>query len=283
MTLPIAPDKATKFKSNFPVEARNPEKGIIISEGKGIKADSIAIVITIPGYPRFEMTLITQFATLSNMLTIVPTPIGNLKDITLRALEVLQSVDSIICEDTRRTSLLLNHYQIKKPLIILNDYNEAKNMGYILQRLTSGENLALVSDAGTPLISDPGYKLVRECLAQNIPVDSLPGSSSVITALTLSGLPPDKFVFLGYLPEKPGRRLEAIKNLSKDTTYIIFISPHKLIKTLADFKGVFGDIEIVLAKELTKIHQKVEKKKISDWLNQLKIPKGEFVLLFNLS
>src|SRR3989344_8543935 len=140
------------------------------------------------------------------MLYIVPTPIGNLGDITLRVLEVLQSVDGIICEDTRRTGLLLNHYQIKKPLVILNDFNGFKTFPQIIERLKSGENLALVSDAGTPLISDPGFKLVRECLHQGIPVDSLPGPSSILPALILSGLPPDKFLFLGYPPEKKGHR-----------------------------------------------------------------------------
>lgn len=216
------------------------------------------------------------------MLYIVATPIGNLKDITLRGLEVLKSVDGIICEDTRRTSLLLNHYNIKKPLLVLNDYNEAQVLPQIIEKLILGQSLALVSDAGTPLISDPGYKLVRECLALNIPVDSLPGPSSVITALTLSGLPPDKFTFLGYLPEKSGRRIEAIRNLDKKTTYIVFVAPHKLLKTLQDLKEVFGDIEVVLAKELTKIHQSVGKKKVSGWLNQLKNPKGEYILLFRL-
>lgn len=229
------------------------------------------------------MIFITQFATISSMLTIVPTPIGNLKDITLRALEVLQSVDGIICEDTRRTSMLLNHYQIRKPLIVLNDYNEAQSVRIIVDRLKSSQNLALVSDAGTPLISDPGYKLVRECLAQDITVDSLPGPSSVLTALTLSGLPPDKFLFLGYLPEKIGHRIELLKNLSKKTTFIIFVAPHKLIKTLENLKEVWGDTEVVLAKELTKIHQNVEKKKISEWLEKLKSPKGEYTLLFRLS
>lgn len=218
------------------------------------------------------------------MLFIIPTPIGNLKDITLRALEVLQSVDGVICEDTRRTGLLLNHYQIKKPLIVLNDYNEPKVMYSIIQRLKGGEDLALVSDAGTPLISDPGYKLVRECLNLGIEVDSLPGPSSVITALTLSGLPPDKFLFVGYPPEKSGKRLKWLEDLKKvDATIIMFISPHKLIKTLDNMKEVFGDIEVVLAHELTKIHQSVEKKIISDWLNTLKNPKGEYILLFNLS
>lgn len=216
------------------------------------------------------------------MLTLVPTPIGNLKDITLRALEVLKSVDAIICEDTRRTSLLSNHYQINKPLIVLNDYNEARTFPQIIDRLKSGENLALVSDAGTPLISDPGYKLVRECIAQEIQIDSLPGPSSVIVALTLSGLPPDKFTFLGYLPEKSGHRTKTLKDLTPNITYIIFIAPHKLLRTLQDMEQILGDIEVTLAHELTKIHQSVESKKITEWLKTLKKPKGEYIALFHL-
>lgn len=216
------------------------------------------------------------------MLYIIPTPIGNLKDVTLRALEILHDVNGIICEDSRRTAILLNHYHIKKPLLVLNDFNEAKIVDSILERLKNGENLALVSDAGTPLISDPGYKLVRECLNRGIQVDSLPGPSSVITALTLSGLPPDKFLFLGYPPEKPGHRLKWLQNLLsiKDITIIIFISPHKLLKTLAEMKEIHGDMEVVLAHELTKIHQSVERKKINEWLENLKSLKGEYVLLF---
>ena len=218
------------------------------------------------------------------MLYIIPTPIGNLKDITLRALEVLAEVDGIICEDTRRTGILLNHYQIYKPLIILNDYNEAKTIDSIGERLKSGQNLALVSDAGTPLISDPGYKLVRECINQGIAVDSLPGPSSVITALTLSGLPPDRFLFVGYPPEKSGKRIKWLEDLKKvDSTVVMFVSPHKILRTLEDMKEVLGDIEIVLAHELTKIHQSVESKKISDWLQSLKSPKGEYIMLFNLT
>lgn len=245
------------------------------------------------------MTLIIQFATLSSMLYIIATPIGNLKDITLRSLEVLQSVDGIICEDTRRTSLLLDHYKIfhrhsresgnpiKIPMIILNDYNESKVIDSIINRLKSGQNLALVSDAGTPLISDPGYKLVRECIHQGIEIDSLPGPSSVLTALTLSGLPPDKFLFLGYPPEKPGHRKDflgkvKILNEKMSMTNIMFISPHKLLGVLHDMQDTFGDIEVVLAKELTKIHQNVEKNKLSQWLDQLKKPKGEYIMLFNL-
>ena len=137
------------------------------------------------------------------MLYLIATPIGNLKDITLRSLEILQSVDSIICEDSRRTGLLLNHYQIKKPLIVLNDYNEQQMFSRVIDLLNQGQNIALVSDAGTPLVSDPGYKLVRECIKEAIGIDSLPGPSSVITALTLSGLPPDKFLFVkkNYIPD----------------------------------------------------------------------------------
>lgn len=222
------------------------------------------------------------------MLIIVPTPIGNLKDITLRALEVLQKVDGIICEDTRRTSLLLSHYQIKKPLIILNDYNEAREIPRIVSQLNSGQNLALVSDAGTPLISDPGYKLVRECIHQGIPVDSLPGPSSILPALTVSGLPPDRFTFLGYLPEKEGKRVKLLEllrttNNELPTTYISFVAPHKLIRTLESMIAVFGNIEIVLAHELTKIHQSVETKPASEWLSTLKNPKGEYILLFRLA
>lgn len=222
------------------------------------------------------------------MLYIIPTPIGNLKDITLRALEVLQIVDGIICEDTRRTSILLNNYQIKKPLLVLNDFNEAKVFPQIVDKLKLGQNLALVSDAGTPLISDPGYKLVRQCISEGIKVDSLPGPSSVITALTLSGLPPGKFLFIGYPPEKQSHRLKLFEllrtmNYELPTTYIMFISPYKLLKTLEDMKGVFGDIEIVLAHELTKIHQSVETKLISEWLENLKNPKGEYILLMRLS
>lgn len=222
-------------------------------------------------------------------LSIIATPIGNLKDITLRALEVLKESDAIICEDTRHTGIFLALYQISKPLLVINDFNEEKNIPQILQKLATGQNLTLVSDAGTPLVSDPGYKLVRECIAQSIPVDSLPGPSSVILALTLSGLPPDKFLFLGYLPEKPGKRiklLETLRTINHElpTTYIAFVAPHKLIRTLEDMRKVYGDTEIVLAKELTKIYQSVKKQTIDMWLEEYKkqSPKGEFILLFNL-
>lgn len=223
------------------------------------------------------------------MLYIVPTPIGNLQDITLRSLEVLKQVDGIICEDSRHTSLLLNHYDIHKPLLVINDYNETNQLPPIINKLLNGEHLALVSDAGTPLISDPGFKLVKLCLQNQIPVDSLPGPSSVITALTLSGLPTDKFMFLGYLPQKPGHRksiLEKIESTSNiwKMTYVVFMPPHKLIQSLNEIKSIIGDIEVVLTKELTKIHQAISIEPISKHLEQLKKipPKGEYILLFNL-
>jgi 16S rRNA (cytidine1402-2'-O)-methyltransferase len=224
------------------------------------------------------------------MLYLIPTPIGNLQDITLRALEILKQSDGIICEDTRRTGVLLNHFEIKKPLTILNDFNESHQIEYIIQKLKLGENLALVSDAGTPLISDPGYKLVRECLAQNIPVDSLPGPSAPITALTLSGLPPDKFMFLGYIPEKPGARattFAALKTIHQllPTTFIFFAAPFKLKKALEEMKDQLGDPTITLAREITKIHQEVVTKPASMWLEYYlkKDPRGEYVLLLRLT
>lgn len=223
------------------------------------------------------------------MLYLVPTPIGNLKDITLRSLEVLKDVDTIICEDTRRASQLLNHFEIKKPLLVLNDFNEYKQFPAIIQRLEDGENIALISDAGMPLISDPGYKLVREALTKEIEVDCLPGPSSIEPALALSGLPPDKFLFLGFFPDKGGARNKLYQNIKQihqinPLTFILFISPYKIVKTLEEMKEFFGDIDICLAKELTKIYQSVKLKKISSWLEefQKKTPKGEWVLLLNL-
>lgn len=221
------------------------------------------------------------------MLTIVPTPIGNLSDITLRAIDVLKAADSIICEDSRRTSLLLHHYQIHKPLIVLNDFNEAHTMPNLIELLKSGQHLALVSDAGTPLVADPGYKLVRQAITEGLEVDSLPGANAAITALTLSGLPPDKFIFLGYLPEKNSHRIELLKkmpelNKALKSTYIFYVAPHKLRRTLSDIKETLGDNqEIVLARELTKIHQQVVKKTVSDWLKHYEkaMPKGEYVAL----
>lgn len=221
-------------------------------------------------------------------LYIVSTPIGNLQDITLRALETLKMVDLICAEDTRHTGILLHHYGIKKPLLSYQEYNELQRIPEILDRLKSGQNIALVSDAGTPTISDPGFKLVREAIHQGSPVVSIPGPSSILTALASSGLPTDKFLFLGYLPKKSGHRLKLLHDLSLITqtiklTAIFFEAPHRLLKTLEELKEVFGDIDIVICRELTKIHEEIRREKILESIKHFEEvnPKGEFTILFN--
>lgn len=228
------------------------------------------------------------------MLYIVPTPIGNLKDITLHALEILKDCDEIICEDSRRTALLIAHHQItssdgsKKPMIVLNDFNEYRSVEFILNKLREGKNLALVSDAGTPLVSDPGYKIVRAAIEQGLEVNSLPGPTSITTALTLSALPPDKFMFVGYLPEKEGRRKNQYQQISEinkliPATFIIFVAPHKLEKTLSELKSELNDPNIALCRELTKIHQEIKRGKVSEIMENLRNPRGEYILLLNLN
>lgn len=220
------------------------------------------------------------------MLSIIATPIGNLKDITLRALEVLQQSNAIICEDTRRTGLLLHHFLIKKPMIVLNDYNEAKQVPFLVSKLKT-QDMALVSDAGTPLISDPGFKLVRECIKDGIKVESIPGPSAVLTGLTCSGLPTDKFFFVGFPAKGEGKRkklLNDVRTMLVQTkfTVILFESPHKLIRTLEELKAIFGDIDIVICRELTKLHEEVRREKISQSIEHFTQtpPKGEFTILF---
>src|SRR5258708_3610201 len=225
-------------------------------------------------------------------LYIVATPIGNLQDITFRGVETLKKVDAIACEDTRKTSFLLRALGIQrdhKDLISYYEQNEATRIPQIITFLKNGGNVALVSDAGTPAISDPGFKLIRECIEEDIKVESIPGASSVISSLVVSGLPTDKFLFLGYPPRKPGHRIkffETIKYSYKfiDSTIIIFEAPHKLLNTLNEMKDIFGDINVVVERELTKIHEEVRREKISKSIEhfQKTAPKGEFVILFNL-
>ena len=235
---------------------------------------------------------------MNGCLFIVATPIGNLQDISLRAIAILRSVDVIACEDTRRTGILLgeikkirnNDNGFERPqLISYYEQNELKRTAEIINVLKNGKNVALVSDGGTPLISDPGFKLVRECVIQKIDVISVPGPSSVISALVVSGLPTDKFFFIGYLPKKEGHRKKMLETIQKFnnlivSTIIIFESPHKLIRTLSEIKNVLGDIEIVLARELTKIYEEVKRNQVSDLIDHFSkvSPKGEFIILFNL-
>lgn len=217
-------------------------------------------------------------------LYVTATPIGNLGDITLRALEVLKGADAILCEDTRITARLLNHFGIKKPLISYHEHNADKVRPGIIRRLENKEILALVGDAGSPLISDPGYKLVRAAQDKKIPVYPIPGPAAPVAALMAAGLPTDKFYFAGFLPSKQGARLkalEALKNLP--ATLVFFESPRRVVKTLGAMVEVFGpEREAALCREMTKIYEEVIRLPLGDLLKNLETRasiKGEIVLL----
>src|SRR3989338_6746414 len=191
-------------------------------------------------------------------LFVIATPIGNLKDITLRALETLKQVDLIACEDTRHTQKLLTHYQIQKPLTSLFEHNERLKVPSLIRQLQEGKTIGLVSDAGTPGISDPGFVLIREAIRSDITVIPIPGPSAIITALPASGLPTDRFCFEGFLPQKSAackRKLEELKEEKR--TMIFYESPHRVIKTLNLMLEAWGDVSIVCARELTKLHEEI--------------------------
>ena len=218
---------------------------------------------------------------MSGKLYIISTPIGNLSDITSRALEILSFVNLIAAEDTRVSRKLLNHYKIKNKLISYNDYNENFKAKSLLDLLKNDKNIALVSDAGTPCISDPGYRIVNMALINNIRVISVPGATSLIAALSISGLPSDKFFFEGFLPKKKGLN-KRMKILSKlDATIIIFESPRRVVKTLNKILDFMGDRVVSLCKEITKIHETTYFGKISNVLDEISqnTIKGEFVLM----
>jgi len=186
-------------------------------------------------------------------LYVVPTPIGNLEDITLRALRILKEADLVLAEDTRTSRILLDHYQIKKPLLAHHKFNEHKTVHSIVQRILSGETIALVSDAGTPGISDPGYLLVHACIEQGIPVEILPGPSALIPALVGSGLPCERFVFEGFLPLKKGRQTRLNRLKEEERTIILYESPHRLARTLNDLSAFLGtDRKTVVVREISK-------------------------------
>jgi len=216
------------------------------------------------------------------MLYIIPTPIGNLKDITLRSLEILERVDLILAEDTRTSKKLLKHYDIATKLSSYHQYNEHKILDGLIDKLKTGVTLALISDAGTPSISDPGFLLVRECLKHKITIETLPGATALIPALVNSGFSCEKFVFEGFLPAKKGR-LTRLKDLCNENRTIIFYeSPHRIIKTLNDFIGVFGqERRVSVSRELTKLHEETKRGRLLDvsgYFNNKK-PKGEFVIV----
>ena len=210
---------------------------------------------------------------------IVSTPIGNLGDFTQRAVEILSTVSLIAAEDTRRTRILLNRYEIQTPLSSYNSYNKFKKGPLFMSRLKKGESIALVSDAGTPGVSDPHYHLVQLAINEGIFVNTVPGPSALLAALTVSGLPMDKFVFEGFLPRKKGRATR-LENLAEEKrTLVIFESPNRIQKTLKDILKVFGNRQVAIARELTKIHEEVIRGNLEDIGNQDRKWKGELTLV----
>ncbi|MDD3906020.1 MAG: 16S rRNA (cytidine(1402)-2'-O)-methyltransferase [Candidatus Omnitrophica bacterium] len=215
-------------------------------------------------------------------LYVVSTPIGNLEDITLRAIQTLKSVDLIAAEDTRHTRILLDRYEIKTPTTSYFEYNKIQKTDYLLSVLKEGKSVALVSDAGTPGISDPGYRIIRVCIDNNIPVVPIPGPSGVVTALTISGKPTDKFTFEGFLSNKGARRKsQLIKLKDEGRTIVLYESPHRILKLLEDILEIYGDTEIALARELTKKFEEVRREKVSASIAHFTAhpPKGEFIVI----
>lgn len=215
-------------------------------------------------------------------LYIVPTPIGNLEDITLRAINVLKEVDTILAEDTRTSGKLLQHYTIATPMQSHHMHNEHRTVDAIIDKLACGETIALISDAGTPAISDPGFLLVRSCVENHIPVECLPGATALIPALVNSGLPNDKFVFEGFLPTKKGRRTRLLLLAEEARTMVFYESPHKLVKTLTQFVEYFGnDRAISVSRELTKMYEETVRGTVAEVLEYYmkNTPKGEIVIV----
>lgn len=216
------------------------------------------------------------------MLYLVPTPIGNLKDITLRALEVLQAVDVILAEDTRNSSRLLNHYQINKPLTPYHQHNEHKVLQHLVDQLLAGKKMAVVTDAGTPGISDPAFLLVRECIRNDIKVECLPGATAFVPALVNSGLPINRFVFEGFLPPKKGRQTLLKKLAEEERTIVLYESPVRLVKTLLELAQYFGENrQCSVSRELTKMFEETKRgslKEVADYFAAKEV-KGEIVLI----
>jgi len=214
-------------------------------------------------------------------LYIVPTPIGNLEDITLRALKVLGSVDVIAAEDTRTTKFLLDHYNIQKPLISFFSRNEQIRVPQIIERLKKGESVAVVSDAGTPGISDPAHAIITAAIEEGIPIIPLPGATAFVPALIVSGLPTHSFIFEGFLPHKKGRKTALEKLVTEERTIILYESPHRILKTLDELKEYLGDRPAVIGRELTKKFEEIVRGNLSELLEKFssQAVKGEFVIV----
>jgi len=215
-------------------------------------------------------------------LYVIPTPIGNLEDITLRAIRLLKEVDLVLAEDTRTTKKLFSHYEINTKLSSFHMHNEHKVLSKYISRLKGGETLALVSDAGTPAISDPGFLLIRECVIEDIEVDCLPGATAFVPALVNSGLPNEKFVFEGFLPVKKGRQTRLKLLAEEERTMVFYESPHRIIKTLAQFSEYFSEErKVSVSREISKMFEETIRGTTSEVLHyfEQKKPKGEFVII----
>ncbi len=236
------------------------------------------------GYSGFFHTFVFQYvyARMAGRLYLVPTPVGNLEDITLRALRILREVDLILCEDTRTSGILLNHFEIRKPLLSHHKFNEHETSAGMARRIMAGESVALISDAGTPGISDPGFMLVRECAALGVDVECLPGPTAFVPALIDSGLPCDRFLFEGFLPQKKGRltRISALKD--EPRTIIFYESPYRLVKALQQFADAFGpERPVAVCREISKVHEECVRGTLAEVLAhfQQTEPKGEIVIV----
>ena len=215
-------------------------------------------------------------------LFVVPTPVGNLEDMTFRAVRVLKEVDLILAEDTRTSSVLLKHFEIKKPMMSHHKFNEHKTIEGVVARLQAGENIALISDAGTPGISDPGFLVVRECVRHGIEVQCLPGATAFVPALVSSGLPNDRFCFEGFLPQKKGRMTRLITLQSEVRTMIFYESPYRLVKTLTQFSEYFGaEREVAVCREISKLHEECVRGTLAEVIEHFKAnePRGEIVVI----
>jgi 16S rRNA (cytidine1402-2'-O)-methyltransferase len=215
------------------------------------------------------------------MLYLVPTPIGNLEDITLRALKILQSVDLILAEDTRTTGILLKHFEIKKPLSSFHIHNEHQKLQSFISQLKEGQNFALVSDAGTPAVSDPGFLLVREALKEGIEIQCLPGPTAFVPALVISGFSTDRFLFEGFLPQKKGRQTKLREVIEANCTVIIYESPFRIIKLLEELKTLgLDERKVSVSREISKFYEETIRGTVNEVLQhfQMKAPKGEFVV-----
>lgn len=219
-------------------------------------------------------------------LYVVATPIGNLKDITLRAIQILKDVDYIACEDTRHTSILAKSYNIKTKLISYHQHNKIKKTDYFIAKLKDGKNVALVTDAGTPGISDPGYFIIKECIKENIEIEPIPGVSALTAALSISGVPAKNVFFNGFLPGKKGKRKKRLKQLSEiDSTIVLYISKHKIEKVITVMRDFFQNRKIVLTRELTKKFEEIIRGDINDIYSYVENnkPRGEFTLIISPS